>query len=138
MKKVFTSGVFKQTIASVIFASLLFMQAAYAAEKNKGKIAPYQLTYVGKLAEQPVFQLKIENPNTEELYMTLEDEVGNVLYRDKFNEKNYSRKFQFELTSGNTTKVKMILYSKSNRQIEVFAITNVQKFVEDVVVTKMP
>lgn len=137
MKKQITSSVLKVIFTSAILVSVLFMNSANAAEKNSGKVTPYELKYVGRLQQQPIFQLDIENLKEEDIYIKLEDEVGNVLYADKFNEKNFSKKFQFDLSEANVTKIKMSLFSKTLKQTQVFEINNVQKFVENVVVTKV-
>lgn len=136
MKKQITSSVLKGLFTSAILVSVLFMNSANAAEENAGKASPYELKYVGKLEEQPIFQLDIANPNQEDVYMRLEDEVGNVIYTDKFNDKNFSKKFQFDMNLGNA-KIKMTLISKTSKQSQVFQINNVQKLVENVVVTKV-
>ncbi|MCW3108198.1 MAG: hypothetical protein JWQ09_2704 [Segetibacter sp.] len=137
MKKQITSSVLKSIFTSAILVSVLFMNSANAAEKNSGKATPYELKYVGKLQEHPIFQLDVENSLKEDVYIRLEDEVGNNLYADKFNEKNFSKKFQFDISDGISTKIKMILISKNSRQTQVFEINNVQKLVENVVVTKL-
>jgi hypothetical protein len=137
MKKQTTTGVLKSVFTSAALVSLLFMNPAKAEEKNTGRTNNYELKYVGKLHEKPVFQLSVENPGNEEVYLTLQDEVGNFLYSNKFNEKNFSKKFQFDMNDGASTKIKMTLISKNTRKSEIFEIGTVQKFVEEVVVTKL-
>jgi len=137
MKKQNFTGVFKTIFTSLMLASLLHINVAKAEDKKSGKTTPYELKYVGKVHEQPTFQLNIENAQNEDLYLSLEDEVGNILYTEKFNEKNFSKKFQFDLSQGATTKIKMTVSTKSNRESQVFEINNIQTLVENVVVTKM-
>jgi hypothetical protein len=137
MKKQTFTGVFKTIFTSVMLASVLYMNVAKAEEKKSGKITPYELKYVGKVHEQPIFQLNIENAQNDALYLSLEDEVGNILYTEKFNEKNFSKKFQFDLSQGTTTKIKMTVSTKSSRQSQVFEINNIQTLVQNVVVTKV-
>ena len=137
MKKQTTSSVLKSILTSAILASALFINSANAAEKNSAKATPYEFKYVGKIQEQPIFQLDVVNLQKEEVYITLTDEAGNLLYTDKFNEANFSRKFQFDLCEGVGTRIKMTLVSKSIRQSQVFEINNIQTMVENVVVTKV-
>jgi hypothetical protein len=113
------------------------MNAANAADKKSGKATPYELKYVGRLEDQPVFQLDIENLQKEDVYLRIEDEIGNSLYNNNFNEKNFSKKFQFDISEVNGTKIRIVLISKNSRQTQVFKISNVQKVVEDIVVTKV-
>jgi hypothetical protein len=137
MKNSITSSVLKSIFTSAILVSVLFMNVASAADKNSAKSGPYELKYVGKLHEQPIFQLDIENLPKEDVFIRLEDEVGNVLYSEKFNEKNFSKKFQFDVSEGSSTRIKMSLWSKTLKQSQVFEINNVLKLVENVVVTKV-
>ena len=137
MKKQTTGNVLKSLFTSALMVSVLFLSTANAAEKNTGKTTPYELKYIGKLQEHPIFQLDVENADKEDMYVTIEDEVGNLLYTDKFTGKSFSKKFQFELTDGIGTKIKMTLSSKNSRQSQVFEINNVQKLVENVVATRV-
>jgi hypothetical protein len=137
MKKQTTGNVLKTVFTSALMVTVLFFSTANAAEKNTGKTAPYELKYVGKIQEQPIFQLDIENPEREEMYLTIFDQAGNVLYADKFAGKTFSKKFQFEMIDGLSTKIKMTISSKSTRQSQQFEINNVQKMFEEVVVTKV-
>jgi hypothetical protein len=135
MKKQTTGNVLKTVFTLMI--SVLFFSTTNAAGNNTGKTAPYELKYVGKLQEQPIFQLDIENPDKEEMYLTILDQAGNVLYTDKFAGKAFSKKFQFEMIDGLSTKIKMTISSKNTRQSQQFEINNVHKMVEEVVVTKV-
>ena len=137
MKKQFTSSVFKSIFTATILAFFLSTSTASAADEKTAKTAPYQLKYVGKLEDQPVFQLDIENLQKEEVIVRLEDEVGNVLYTEKFSDKNFSKRFQFDISDANGTKIKMSLLSKTVRQTQVFKISSVQQLIENVVVTKL-
>ena len=137
MKKQITGKVLRNVFTTALMVSVLFIDTVQAAEKNSGKTAPYELKYVGKLQEHPIFQLDIENTDKEEMYLTLQDEVGNVLYSDKFTGKKFSKKFQFEVIEGIGTKIRMTLSSRSTKQSQLFEINNVQKLVENVVVTKV-
>ncbi|WP_147202133.1 hypothetical protein [Segetibacter aerophilus] len=138
MKKQMTSSVIKSIFTTAILVSVLFLNSANAAEDKSAKATSttYELKYVGQLKEQPIFQLNIENSLKEEVYLRLEDEVGNVLYNSKFNDKNFSKNFQFDV-SGNSTTIKMVLFSKTSKHTQVFKIENVRQLVENVVVTKV-
>ncbi|MDQ6813815.1 MAG: hypothetical protein M3040_08765 [Bacteroidota bacterium] len=137
MKKQFTSRNIKAIISSVVFVLVLFSNSANAANKKAGKESAYELKYVGKFQEQPVFQLDIQNSQQEDVYITLEDEVGNLLYKDRFNQKNFSKKFQIDVSEGNGASLKMILASKGKTETQTFKINSVQKLVENVVVTRV-
>jgi hypothetical protein len=136
MKKQITSSVLKSILTSAILVSVL-LTSVKGAEKKSGQTTPYELKYVGKIQEQPIFQLDIENAQKEDVYIRIEDEVGNVLYTDKFNEKSFSKKFQFDINAGISTRIKMTLFSKTIKQTQTFEINNIQKIVENVVVTKV-
>ncbi len=127
----------KRVFTSEILVSVLFLSKANATDKVSEKATTYKLRYVGKLQEQPIFQLDIENLQKEEVYICLKDEAGYVLYSQKFSERNFTKRFQFGSDETLTKKIKMTLISKSSRQTQIFTISNVQNLVERVVVTKV-
>ncbi|MCW3078705.1 hypothetical protein [Segetibacter sp.] len=137
MKKKITSSGMKSIFTIVILMSGLFINVAKAAEDKPAKSANYGFKYVGQLKDQPIFQLDIENLQKEDVFLKLEDEVGNVLYNDKFSEVNFSKKFQFDISEHGSTTIKMILFSRTLKQTQVFKIENVRQLVESVVVTKV-
>ncbi len=44
----------------------------------------------------------------EDVYLRLEDEAGNVLYNYKFNDKNFSKKFRFDLGENNVQSLRWV------------------------------
>lgn len=137
MKKQMTSSVLKNIFTSAILVSVLVIGSANAAERSKGKADQSELKYIGKLQEKPIFQLDVENALNETVYLTVEDEFGNVLYNSKFNEKNFSKKFQFDMNDDGLTAIKVVLSSKNMYKSQIFEISNVAKMVENVSVTKL-
>ena len=135
MKKQITSSVLKSIFSAAILVSVLFVNTARAAEDKSGKVANYELRYIGKTEGQPIFQLDIANLQKEDVYITLQDEVGNNLYTDKFSE-NFSKKFQFDISEGSAS-IRMTLISKGLRKTQVFKINSVDELVQKVVVTKV-
>jgi hypothetical protein len=133
MKKNIISSVAKSIVTLAIL--VLSLNVAHATETKPSKAGNYELTYVGTLSDQPVFQLDVENLQKEDMYIKLEDEVGNVLYTNKFSDANFSKKFQFDTNEGNSTRIKMFLSTKTSKVKKVFEINNVQKIIQDVVVT---
>lgn len=137
MRKQVTSSVLKGIFTSAILVLVLIMGGANAAEKHSGKKTPFELKYVGKVQEQPVFQLNVDNAQQEDVYLKIADESGIIIYSDRFNEKSFSKNFQFDINQGNSTRIKMTLVSKSLKETQLFEINSVAKLVENVVVTKV-
>lgn len=130
----------RQTLNLAILACVLVagsLTASYAAETPVAKTSPVELKYIGQVNEQPVFEVNIDNSKGENLFLNLEDEDNNVLYTDKFNDKSFSKKFQFAMSEAGSTKITMNLFTKDDKKTQVFEIKNVAQVVQNVVVTKV-
>src|SRR3954465_8586523 len=55
-----------------------------------------ELKFIGNMENQPVFQLNLGNDEDDEITVTFRDEVGNILYTDKFKGANITKKFMLK------------------------------------------
>lgn len=132
------SSTIKNILSSTILATvLMFSASAFAADKKLEIVSPVEIKYLGQLNDQPLFQINIDNQQQENVYVNLEDENGNILYSDKFNEARFSKKFQFDYSHFGGTKLRLSLTSNSFKKKQVFEINNQTKVVTEVVVTKI-
>lgn len=131
VKSVLTAATF--AIALVITA---FPINAMATDKAK-ETSPIDVKYLGLVDARPVFQVNIDNASADDIFFSLKDEEGNVIYSERFKDKVLSRKFQLNLNDASNVKVIMSLFSKNQKKSESFEISNVTTVVENVVVTKV-
>ncbi|TDH27755.1 hypothetical protein EXU57_04570 [Segetibacter sp. 3557_3] len=108
-----------------------------AADKNAKSDSPVEVKYLGQVDANPVFQVDINNDLEDDVYLSLKDLDGNVIYSEKFRDKKLSRKFQLQSHDGSNVMMVLNLYSKNKKGSETFEISNVTTVVEDLVVTKL-
>ena len=131
-KKVFTAATF------AFFLAITTMPArAFANETKVQSESPVEVRYLGLVDSRPVFQVNIDNATEDDVYFSLKDEDGNVIYSERFKDRKLSRKFQLNAFDTNNMKVIMSLFSRNDKKSQTFEISNVTTVVEDVVVTKV-
>jgi hypothetical protein len=142
MKKIGTinwNKAVKNSFYSVAFVALSLLtvlpSAAHAGVNPKNP--PAEIKYVGSLDERPVFQIRLDNPGGEDLYLTLNDENGNLIYSDIVKGEKYTKNILLENLDGIDLKVNLILRNKKSYQTQTFQINSNAKVVEDVQVTKV-
>jgi len=130
----------KSTITPAALALMLISTVpafAQTIEKSAVTETPVKVTYLGRVDLQPVFQIEIDNIKENELYVSLRDEDGTLLYADKFKDQKFSKKFRFDTYDVVSMKVTLSLTSKNNKKTQVLQFGNVLTTIEDVVVTKV-
>ncbi len=130
----------KSTITPAALALMLIGTVpafAQTIEKSAVTETPVKVTYLGRVDLQPVFQIEIDNIKENELYVSLRDEDGTLLYADKFKDQKFSKKFRFDTYDVVSMKVTLSLTSKNNKKTQVLQFGNVLTTIEDVVVTKV-
>lgn len=133
---------FGKFISGLALAAVLMAGTVPALANNdktakvNGKI-PVELKYVGKIKSDPVLMVQGENANAEELYITLRDKNGELLYSFTTNEKNFSKKFQFQRDYDEAMEIRISIASKGNTQTEVFKVAESTQVINQVLVSKL-
>ncbi len=134
------NNLLKAAALAVVLMANTFSASAFDRKLKTAKptIAPIEVTYLGQINNQPIFQMNIDNAFEDVLYVTLRDEEGNVLYGETFTDKKISKKFQFHNQGeAKDLNVTVNLSTKSNRIVQTYRISNVSRVVRDVVVTEV-
>lgn len=95
-----------------------------------------ELTYIGNVDNQPVFQLNT-NAEEDEIIVTFIDDAGNVLFSDKFKGANISKKFMLKSEEFGDAALNVTVKSVKNKTTEVYAINRNHSYVEETVVNKV-
>ncbi len=123
------------TIGLFTLCTMGLSQATFANVKADD---PVELKFIGNIKNQPVFQLNLNNNEAAEYFITIKDEDLNVIYSEKVEGINLSRKYQLaidesdlkssafgvrvEVTSVKTHKTEVYKISSSTRVIENFEV----------------
>jgi hypothetical protein len=120
------------------FVAFMFMGIvpAFAQEGIGEGSTPVSIRYIGKLNDQPVFQIEFDNQNEEYFNVSIRDEEGNILFSEKSKDKKFSRRFQLD-KDVNNVKLTFSLRTDKQKQSQVFEVNSNYRVVEDVVVTKL-
>ena len=132
------SSVIRKAALGIGFASLVaFSFIPARANAQDPSPSGVVIRYIGSINNQPVFQIEFENQNAEAYNVSIKDEVGNTLYNEKFKDKKFSKKFQFERSTTDDMKLTFTLSGQKQRLTQVFEVNTSVRTVEDVVVTKL-
>ncbi|MDE3214669.1 MAG: hypothetical protein KGM98_15680 [Bacteroidota bacterium] len=136
----------KQTIKStkkiaLAFAALCIMGVTNHAFANSKTENPAELTYIGKLQNQPAFTLKLHNPEAATYFINIKDENNNVLYSEKISGANLSRTYRLAVNEAQLNSpdfgVTVEVTSAKTHKKEVYKISNQTKVTENIVVAKI-
>ena len=104
---------------------------------------PIEFKYIGKIKNQPVFQLNLNNDASEVYYITLKDESNNIIYSEKVKAKdvNYTRKYQLDINEDELNAsdfgVRVEVTSLKTHETQIYKISSHTNVHEDIIVAKL-
>jgi hypothetical protein len=132
-------NVIKNFSASVI-AILLLMGTAMPAGANNDKnkeIPAVEFRYIGNLEKHPMYQLAINNPGSEEYFISFSDQSGNVLYSGTTRGGSFHQRFLINIDEVGNETLTVTISSRKNNKSHVYTIKRSQNLVEENVVTRI-
>ena len=134
MKKV-TRNLRFAAIALVAILSLTAATPALAIDGPNPKAI--ELTFIGNLQNQPLFQLSFNNAEEGEYMVVVMDEYSNVLYKDHVKSSNTTKKFLLNTEELGNVSLRFEITGRKSNKTEVFEINRNSRVVEDMVITKV-
>lgn len=132
------SNMARTLLSATFFSLFIFLFVPSTVQANdKIKNPSVEIKYVGSIDYKPIFQISFDNQDAEEVFLTLRDENGVVIYSEVVKDKKYARKIQLESVESDVLKLTLTLRSKKSTQSEQFQINKSTRVVEDVVVAKL-
>lgn len=126
-----------RTPAIATFVALsLFVTTASATNETKN-IPGVELQMVGRIANQPVFQIDFNNTESDEFLLTITDDNGVELYTERLTGKNLSKKFRLNTEELGSTPVNVQIRSRKSNKIETFRINRNTRLVEENLISKL-
>ena len=98
--------------------------------KTKGE-SPVEFNYVGKLNNQPLFQLKLNNVESGEFAITLTDQTGAVLYNERVEGVDLSRKYLLNLDEIDASEIKFQVRNKKDNSVSYFTVKRNYSLVDE-------
>jgi hypothetical protein len=130
--KPFIRRTFVIAISVVLISSLNFQARAQTSDTT-----PVDFRYIGKLDDQPLFQLNIFNPDNDEYTVKIFDEDGYVFYYYTVRSKNFKKRFQLETDELPKGFFNVEIRSKKKSTVESYRVTKSTRFVQETSVTKL-
>jgi hypothetical protein len=115
-------------------------QATFAGVKTDD---PIEFKFVGKLKDRPVFQLNLNNNETEEYLIRIKDENYDVLYSEKVKAKdaNFSRKYALDIDEADLNApgfaVIVEVTSAKTHLTQVYKISSHRSVTANIVIAKL-
>src|ERR1019366_9485077 len=102
---------------------------------------PAELKFIGKIKNQPVFQLSLNNNEADVYYINIKDANYNVLYSEKIKGENLSRKYQLDIDESELNDpgfgVRVEVTSVKTHKTQVYKISSQTSVTENIVVAKL-
>jgi hypothetical protein len=126
------------TLAASLVVAFSFSFSTLALANTNPKDTPtVEFKYIGNYKNQPVFQLDIQSLVKDEYTVTIKDKNGVVLYSDRTEGKNLSRKFQLNTEEIGDEALIVEVRSRSNKQPQVYEINSTTRYVQENFVSKL-
>jgi len=123
-------------LGMMLLAAVSFSSVAKANEVKDSIPAAIELKYIGKVENQPLFQLSLNSANADEYTIRFRDNYGYVFY--SANAKNsFTQRYVVNIDEMNGNTVVVEVTSKKTKKTKTFTIDRRQTFVDETVVAKV-
>lgn len=102
---------------------------------------PIEFKYIGKNKCNPVFQLNLNNENTEQYFITIKDEHCKILFSEKIKGVNLTRKYQLDMDEASSNAqqcgLRMEVTSAKTSKTETYNLKSKPTETENIVLAKL-
>jgi hypothetical protein len=128
------------TIGLFTLCTMGLSQATFAGLKTDN---PVEFKFIGKVKNQPVFQLNLNNNVSEEYFIRIKDETQTVFYSEKVKAKdaNFSKKYRLDINEDDLNApefgVTVEVTSAKTHTTHVYRISSHTTVNENIIVAKL-
>ncbi|MEO8109440.1 MAG: hypothetical protein ABI594_05390 [Ginsengibacter sp.] len=128
------------TMGLFTLCAMGFTNATFAAPKTN---EPIEFKFIGKVNNQPVFQLNLDNKQGEDFVINIKDENNNTLYSERLKVKDatFSRTYRLAIDEADMNAfgfgVRVEVISTKTHKTEVYKITSHTTVNENIVVAQL-
>lgn len=120
-------------MVSLLVSGLPMMSRA--SEGDTSSVKPV-IQYLGSQNDKLLFEVRLSNEKGEKFDVLVKETNGEVLFVQRYNEKNYNQKFQLPQPEG-SNKITFIVRTQQKEYTESFQLASETKVINDVVVTRL-
>ncbi len=95
-----------------------------------------ELKMIGRLDNQPVFQLSLNNTSSERFLVVVKDEFGAILYQENVSGVNIKRKYQLNTEELGYVGITIEVTSTKDAKPAVFTIENSTRVIAETLIVK--
>ena len=125
------------TMGLFAFCAMGLSNTAFAAVKTGD---PAELTFIGNVQNQPVFQLNLNNNEADEYYISIKDGNRNLMYSEKVKGTNLFRRYRLAIDEADLNSsdfgIRVEVTSAKTHKTQVYKISSNTLFIENFVVAK--
>ncbi|MFN5135068.1 MAG: hypothetical protein ACK5DG_07095 [Chitinophagaceae bacterium] len=114
----------KTTIKSAVIGLVALTAVNFASATTTPYNNATELKLVSSQKNLPIFQLQLNNTESEEVLVVITDNLGTVLHSEVLKGTFITRNFQLDLQDLNGADLTMKVYSRNSSKTVVFAITD--------------
>ncbi|MBN8685867.1 MAG: hypothetical protein J0M10_02570 [Chitinophagales bacterium] len=123
-------------IALLAVLTTAFAPAANAADRKPA--LPAEVKFVGKVQNNPVFELTVNGSGLQEDYVVnVKDEYGNTLHVENIKADGFTKKFMLTLEESSDYSIQFVISSKTTKKSVQYTINNSTRNIEEVTVSKL-
>ena len=134
MKKIFNNN----RLIAIALLTVFSVAVAPAAMANEKPVVPVQLTYVGNVQNQPMFQLSFAGNNEQnDFTIIISDDFGNTLYRENIKAETFTKKFLLNADELGDETLRFTIFCKNNKSSVVYEVNRNTRSVQDIQVSEV-
>jgi hypothetical protein len=138
MKKQFVFSSTRNQITRFALAAVLFFNASLAFAGPGKEDEPFvKIRYTGVVEDRAQFQFDLVKDADETYLLTIQDEEGVYVYKEKINVRTFTKKFEWQNADLNSSKLKFTLTGLKSKKSQSYEVTSEVRTVRDVLVTKL-
>lgn len=130
----------RTTIKNAVIGLLTLVAVTTGINANAttvSEVAPgAELKMIGRLDNQPVFQLSLNNTTNEKYVVVVKDEFGAILYQENVSGVNIKRKYQLNTEELGFVGITIEIINSKDAKPAVFTIENSTRVVEETLIAK--
>jgi hypothetical protein len=135
MKKIINNN---RLIAIAFFTVFTIAAAPSAMAHEKNPAVPVELTFLGHIKNQPMFQLSFTGDASQnDFTILITDEYGNSLYRENIKAENFSKKFLLNTEELGDETLHFTIFCKNTKTSVEYAVNRNTRTVNEVVVSEV-
>jgi hypothetical protein len=134
MKKIFNNN----RLIAIALLTVFSVAAAPAMAAEKNPVVPVEFSYIGNVANQPMFQLSFAgNATQNDFTIIITDEYGNSLYRENIKAMNFTKKFLLNTEELGDETLYFTIFCKNTKSSVEYKVNRNTRQVREVLVSEV-